>query len=170
MTTAVCDINMKSLLWVSRTVRWLENLLQCPLWAGCTVAVCHLIPVFLYFQEFFIFLFLIFPGVSLSIATIAKCDKFAKVATKFQKWWIWMATTYFLLIFLQYTIALSAERKGPLSVYNQYRFSRIYRISPCKIRPKLTLLNCHFPKLATSQREIHTSVQTYHFVPHLTHY
>ena len=25
-------------------------------------------------------------GVSLSIATVAKCDKFAKVATKFQKW------------------------------------------------------------------------------------
>ena len=34
-------------------------------------------------------------GVSLSIATVAKCDKFAKVASKFQKWRIWMATTYF---------------------------------------------------------------------------
>ena len=33
--------------------------------------------------------------VSLSIATVAKCDKFAKVATKFPEWGIWMATTYF---------------------------------------------------------------------------
>ena len=32
-------------------------------------------------------------------------------------------------------------------------------------RPKLTLPNCHFPPSATSQREIHTSVQTYHCLP-----